>query len=164
MEIENRIETVPKEPAEPSYQANDYCFKSDIQQSQMQNKLVSLVGSLGESPSGDRQQAHTRTAMHACRQVEEEQHRNRFGRRVRSKPDLHPEFLNDLDKGIAHDLNNYLCLMIGYTELAMLELDEETGAYSNLKQVLVTAKSAAAFINKTLINKNTMNIAKMSHL
>ncbi|MBS3809683.1 MAG: PAS domain S-box protein, partial [Desulfobacterales bacterium] len=60
------------------------------------------------------------------------------------------ESIGTLAGGIAHDFNNILFPMIGYTELAMQDLPEESTAYQNLKKVMKSAERAKALVQQIL--------------
>jgi len=58
------------------------------------------------------------------------------------------EMIKILLKGIAHDLNNLLNNIQGYTELALLKIDETHPAYHDLENVLNTCHEMAVFLRK----------------
>ncbi|NIA28376.1 MAG: PAS domain S-box protein [Actinobacteria bacterium] len=58
------------------------------------------------------------------------------------------EAIGTLAGGIAHDFNNILGAIIGYTELTMDDLDEESNIYNNLENVI-----AASFRAKELVKQ-----------
>ncbi len=59
------------------------------------------------------------------------------------------EAIGTLAGGIAHDFNNILGAMLGYTELAMMEADEE-GRQKDLSEVLNACKRAAELVKQIL--------------
>jgi PAS domain S-box-containing protein len=60
------------------------------------------------------------------------------------------EALGTLAGGIAHDFNNILSAVIGYTELAMQDSDEESPAHANMVEVFKAAKRAADLVAQIL--------------
>jgi signal transduction histidine kinase len=51
---------------------------------------------------------------------------------------------------LAHDLNNILSPLLGYTELALDEVDPDSLAANNLKQVYKVANRARDLVQKIL--------------
>ena len=60
------------------------------------------------------------------------------------------ESVGRLAGGVAHDFNNMLGVILGYTELALLQVDENHDLYSNLKEIQ-TAAQRSADITKQLL-------------
>jgi PAS domain S-box-containing protein len=60
------------------------------------------------------------------------------------------EAIGTLAGGIAHDFNNILSAVMGYTEIAMLELGEEAPVYRRLDEVLKAAARARDLIRQIL--------------
>jgi len=60
------------------------------------------------------------------------------------------EAIGTLAGGIAHDFNNILTAIIGYTELSLLDINENTRARSNLEQVLDAGARAKALVSQIL--------------
>lgn len=60
------------------------------------------------------------------------------------------ESVGRLAGGVAHDYNNALSVIMGYTELAMLEVDPTETLYDDLNQIL-TASNRAANITRQLL-------------
>ncbi len=60
------------------------------------------------------------------------------------------EAIGTLAGGIAHDFNNILSVIIGYTELSILDLPEGTKTKSKLEQVLTAGLRAKDLINQIL--------------
>jgi two-component system cell cycle sensor histidine kinase/response regulator CckA len=58
--------------------------------------------------------------------------------------------IGQLTGGIAHDLNNILTAMVGFTELAQHRLTSDDESLSDLKQVLIGADRAKELISKML--------------
>jgi signal transduction histidine kinase/ActR/RegA family two-component response regulator len=69
------------------------------------------------------------------------------------------ESLGRLAGGVAHDFNNMLAVILGYTELALLELTDQHGVRGGLEEVMAAAKRSAnlvgqllAFARKQMVN------------
>jgi two-component system cell cycle sensor histidine kinase/response regulator CckA len=60
------------------------------------------------------------------------------------------EAIGTLAGGIAHDFNNILSAVIGYTEMAMYKLPEESPLQHNLQQVLDAGSRAAELVKQIL--------------
>lgn len=60
------------------------------------------------------------------------------------------EALGTLAGGIAHDFNNILSAMLGFTELSIMDLDEDCPQYFNLQQIQISANRAKDMINQIL--------------
>ncbi|MCA9424091.1 MAG: response regulator [Candidatus Omnitrophica bacterium] len=60
------------------------------------------------------------------------------------------ESLGVLAGGIAHDFNNILSGILGYTNLALLDLEEDSMAYSNLLEVMNAANRASDLVQQIL--------------
>ena len=60
------------------------------------------------------------------------------------------EAMGTLAGGIAHDCNNMLSSIIGYSELAMNEVDEKSSIYSNLNSVLLASQRATDLVRQIL--------------
>ena len=60
------------------------------------------------------------------------------------------EAIGTLAGGIAHDFNNILGAIIGYTELAVLDLAEEAPSRANLAEVLKAGNRAKALVRQIL--------------
>jgi signal transduction histidine kinase len=52
---------------------------------------------------------------------------------------------------LAHDLNNMLSPILGYTELALEEIDPDSQAAKNLNQVFEVVKRAKVLVEEILI-------------
>ena len=61
------------------------------------------------------------------------------------------ESVGRLAGGIAHDFNNLLTAISGYSELALLEVAEDTPLHDDLKEVIVASERATALIRQLLI-------------
>ena len=61
------------------------------------------------------------------------------------------EAIGTLAGGMAHDFNNLLTSILGYTGLAMTEVDTSDTLIKDLKQIELTAKSAAALTRQLLV-------------
>lgn len=60
------------------------------------------------------------------------------------------EAIGTLAGGIAHDFNNILGIIIGYTELTLEDLIEDSISHQNLKQVLSAANRAGELVKQIL--------------
>ena len=60
------------------------------------------------------------------------------------------EAIGTLAGGIAHDFNNILSAVIGYTELAMVNKNNEQRLLGNLQQILVAALRASDLVRQIL--------------
>jgi len=72
---------------------------------------------------------------------------------------LKMESVGRLAGGVAHDYNNTLSVIIGYTELALGNLDPEHEACADLRQVLGAADKAAAITRQLLAYARRQTIA-----
>lgn len=80
------------------------------------------------------------------KQLEEE--RSRIEVRLRQAQKM--EALGTLAGGIAHDFNNILGIIIGYTELALSDLDDRSQVMPELQQVLKAANRAKELVHQIL--------------
>jgi signal transduction histidine kinase/ActR/RegA family two-component response regulator len=60
------------------------------------------------------------------------------------------EAIGTLAGGIAHDFNNILSAILGYTEMALLELEPDHSISGNLRQVLKAGSRAKELVNQIL--------------
>ncbi|MCW5199791.1 DUF3365 domain-containing protein, partial [Desulfobulbus sp. F1] len=60
------------------------------------------------------------------------------------------EAIGTLAGGIAHDFNNILAAILGYTELALMELPEGSNARKDLEQVLIAGHRATELVKQIL--------------
>jgi two-component system, cell cycle sensor histidine kinase and response regulator CckA len=60
------------------------------------------------------------------------------------------ESIGRLAGGVAHDFNNLLTSVLGFTELALLELPEESSVRSHLEQVSESAQRGAELTQQLL--------------
>ncbi|RMF92264.1 MAG: response regulator, partial [Nitrospinota bacterium] len=60
------------------------------------------------------------------------------------------EAIGTLAGGIAHDFNNILTAILGYTELTLRNMPEESEAYQNLQEVLAAGKRAKELVQQIL--------------
>lgn len=60
------------------------------------------------------------------------------------------EAIGTLAGGIAHDFNNMLAAIIGFTELAKMELDEDSSAAADLAEVLQASQRATGIVKQIL--------------
>ncbi len=75
------------------------------------------------------------------------------------------ESLGRLAGGVAHDFNNILSAIIGYSDLAMMKLPQESPVYENIKIIKMSGEKAAAlthqllaFSRKQMLQMNTLDI------
>jgi len=61
------------------------------------------------------------------------------------------ESVGRLAGGVAHDFNNYLTTIQGYTDLALMELPEDSAIYANLMQVRQASEKAADLTSQLLL-------------
>jgi len=61
------------------------------------------------------------------------------------------ESIGQLAGGVAHDFNNYLTAIEGYTDLALNEIEEDNPAYSELQEVRLASERAANLARQLLI-------------
>jgi signal transduction histidine kinase/ActR/RegA family two-component response regulator len=62
----------------------------------------------------------------------------------------HMEAIGRLAGGVAHDFNNILAAMIGYTELAMYDMPASSPVWSHLQEVLKAGQRAKALVHQIL--------------
>ena len=60
------------------------------------------------------------------------------------------EAIGTLAGGVAHDFNNILAALLGYTELALLDMSESSTAWQNLQRVLIAGHRAKKLIRQIL--------------
>jgi len=75
------------------------------------------------------------------------------------------ESVGRLAGGVAHDFNNMLGVILGHTELALLQADENNDLYSDLKEIQKAAKRSAdttkqllAFARKDIISPKQIDL------
>jgi len=73
----------------------------------------------------------------------------RLERQLRQAQKL--EALGTMAGGIAHDFNNILGMILGYTELALLDASENTTTREHLEQVLAASRRARDLIRQILL-------------
>jgi signal transduction histidine kinase len=78
------------------------------------------------------------------------------------------EAIGRLAGGIAHDFNNLLTIIIGYSDLIMLEKDNEESVAANIKDIKVSAQKAAAltqqllaFSRKQILKPEVLNLNEL---
>ena len=76
------------------------------------------------------------------------------------------ESLGRLAGGIAHDFNNILGSIMGYTELAIDDVAEDSLSYQNLSEVLTAAKRARDIVEQMLsfgrASENELTVTKLN--
>ena len=60
------------------------------------------------------------------------------------------ESIGTLAGGIAHDFNNILSIILGYTEMALVDMDKKTTLYSHLEAVFKAGKKARDLVKQIL--------------
>nr|WP_321396292.1 ATP-binding protein [uncultured Desulfobacter sp.] len=75
------------------------------------------------------------------------------------------ESVGRLAGGVAHDFNNILSVITGYSELSLIELDEDHPIYENIKTIMESGQRAArltqqllAFSRKQVVHKEKLNV------
>ena len=75
------------------------------------------------------------------------------------------ESVGRLAGGVAHDFNNILSVITGYSELSLDELDENHPIYDNIKTIMESGQRAArltqqllAFSRKQVVHKEKLNV------
>lgn len=78
------------------------------------------------------------------------------------------EAIGTLAGGIAHDFNNMLFPIVGYTEMTLADLPEESELHHNLREVLKSANRAAELVRKILKfsgrESNKLKPVKIQHV
>jgi PAS domain S-box-containing protein len=82
------------------------------------------------------------------RRKQEEQDRQSLQERLQRAEKM--EILGTLAGGVAHDLNNLLGIVVGYSEFLMTEFDEPSSAGTYAKEILKGAERAAAIVQDLL--------------
>jgi CheY-like chemotaxis protein len=74
------------------------------------------------------------------------------------------EAIGNLAGGVAHDFNNLVTAIQGYTDLATVKVDEADPVYRDLKQIRVAAVRASELTRQLLLfsRKQPMELAKLS--
>ena len=66
------------------------------------------------------------------------------------------EALGTLAGGVAHDLNNVLGIVVGYSELLLDDLDESSSARSEAMEILKSGNRAAAIVQDWGVQKQRL--------
>lgn len=61
------------------------------------------------------------------------------------------EAIGTLTGGIAHDFNNLLTVILGYSEMLLLERDEKDPAYDDLQKIMQSARNGAEMVQRLLL-------------
>lgn len=74
------------------------------------------------------------------------------------------EALGTLVSGIAHDFNNMLQIILGYTQMLMLDREQDDKDYRDLRNILVTAQQQADLVKRMLqfARKAPVNLAPLN--
>ncbi len=105
--------------------------------------LFTLANQLSDSAYRNVQQARF---INERKRAEEE--KEKLGTQLRQAQKM--ESVGRLAGGVAHDFNNMLGVILGHTELALLQADEKHDLYSDLKEIQ-TAATRSADITKQLL-------------
>ncbi|MBI4965772.1 MAG: PAS domain S-box protein [Desulfomonile tiedjei] len=60
------------------------------------------------------------------------------------------EAIGTLTGGIAHDFNNMLTVILGYSEMLLMDRDENDPAYADLQKILQTGRSGAELVQRLM--------------
>ena len=61
------------------------------------------------------------------------------------------EAIGTLTGGIAHDFNNLLTVILGYSEMLLLDRDEKDPAYDDLQKIMQSARNGAEMVQRLLV-------------
>ena len=61
------------------------------------------------------------------------------------------EAIGTLTGGIAHDFNNLLTIILGYSEMLLLDRDEKDPAYADLQKIVLSARNGAEMVQRLLV-------------
>jgi two-component system, cell cycle sensor histidine kinase and response regulator CckA len=61
------------------------------------------------------------------------------------------EAIGTLTGGIAHDFNNLLTIILGYSEMLLLDRDEKDPAYDDLQKIMQSARNGAEMVQRLLV-------------
>ena len=61
------------------------------------------------------------------------------------------EAIGTLTGGIAHDFNNLLTIILGYSEMLLLDRDENDPAYADLQKIVHSARNGAEMVQRLLV-------------
>lgn len=73
------------------------------------------------------------------------------------------ETLGDLAGGVAHDLNNILSGIVGYPDLILLNLPEESSIYPYIKKIRESGEKASSIV-QDMLTLSGRNISKMENI
>jgi PAS domain S-box-containing protein len=75
------------------------------------------------------------------------------------------EAIGTLAGGIAHEFNNIIGAIMGYTDMALAELDEQSEPYDHLQQVITAADRAKHIVKQVIaFSRTAKNQPQMVHL
>ena len=69
------------------------------------------------------------------------------------------EAIGQLAGGVAHDFNNMLSIILGYSQMAMREIDSSSQAYTNIQEIINAARSSADLVRQLLAFARKQTIA-----
>ena len=61
------------------------------------------------------------------------------------------EAIGTLTGGIAHDFNNLLTVILGYSEMLLMDRDEKDSAYDDLQKIMQSARNGAEMVQRLLV-------------
>jgi two-component system cell cycle sensor histidine kinase/response regulator CckA len=93
-------------------------------------------------------EAHLASIRDISFRIQAEKERTDLAARLQRAQKL--ESIGNLAGGIAHDFNNILTSIIGYSELALVDSDNQTNLKNHLKEVLTAAKRAKELVKQVL--------------
>lgn len=97
-------------------------------------------------------------AVDVSHQLEAEQEKEDIARQLRQAQKM--EAIGTLAGGIAHDFNNILSAMLGYTDMAMEDVDKESRVWRDLNNVLTAGSRAKELVGQILTFSRQTESAK----
>jgi PAS domain S-box-containing protein len=102
-------------------------------------------------------------AVHIMTDITERKHAEEEKEKIRAQllQMQKMEAVGTLASGVAHDFNNQLTAIQGYTDLALMALDEEDPVFKDLKQIRMASRRAAGLTRQLLLfsRKQRMELA-----